>query len=232
MLAIKETDFEETYPFWDKLTRQQKDLIMANSRLVPYKKNSFIYEGEKECLGLLAIKKGSVRIYINSEDGKEITLYRLYAGDVEVLSAYCVISEITFDVNISAEDDCEVLITNAYTFGKILKENIHLENFTHRLANERFSDVMWVFQQILFMSVEKRIAIFLLDEVNANNTDTVSITHEQIAKYIGSAREVVTRTLKQFSNEGMITINRGKIKVLDKKKIKNIALQESKKIIG
>lgn len=232
MLAIKETDFEETYPFWDKLTRQQKDLMMANSRLVPYKKNSFIYEGEKECLGLLAIKKGSVRIYINSEDGKEITLYRLYAGDVEVLSAYCVISEITFDVNISAEDDCEVLITNAYTFGKILKENIHLENFTHRLANERFSDVMWVFQQILFMSVEKRIAIFLLDEVNANNTDTVSITHEQIAKYIGSAREVVTRTLKQFSNEGMITINRGKIKVLDKKKIKNIALQESKKIIG
>ena len=232
MLAIKETDFEETYPFWDKLTRQQKDLMMANSRLVPYKKNSFIYEGEKECLGLLAIKKGSVRIYINSEDGKEITLYRLYAGDVEVLSAYCVISEITFDVNISAEDDCEVLITNAYSFGKILKENIHLENFTHRLANERFSDVMWVFQQILFMSVEKRIAIFLLDEVNANNTDTVSITHEQIAKYIGSAREVVTRTLKQFSNEGMITINRGKIKVLDKKKIKNIALQESKKIIG
>ena len=232
MLAITETDFEETYPFWDKLTRQQKDLMMANSRLVPYKKNSFIYEGEKECLGLLAIKKGSVRIYINSEDGKEITLYRLYAGDVEVLSAYCVISEITFDVNISAEDDCEVLITNAYSFGKILKENIHLENFTHRLANERFSDVMWVFQQILFMSVEKRIAIFLLDEVNANNTDTVSITHEQIAKYIGSAREVVTRTLKQFSNEGMITINRGKIKVLDKKKIKNIALQESKKIIG
>ena len=91
---------------------------------------------------------------------------------------------------------------------------------------------MWVFQQILFMSVEKRIAIFLLDEVNANNTEVVSITHEQIAKYIGSAREVVTRTLKQFSNEGMITINRGKIKVLDKKKIKNIALQEPKKIIG
>jgi CRP/FNR family transcriptional regulator len=232
MLAIKESDFQETYPFWEKLTRLQKDVLMANSRLVPYKKNSFIYEGEKECLGLLAIKKGSVRIYINSEEGKEITLYRLYAGDVEVLSAYCVISEITFDVNISAEEDCEVLITNAYTFGKILKENIHLENFTHRLANERFSDVMWVFQQILFMSVEKRIAIFLLDEVNANNTDTVSITHEQIAKYIGSAREVVTRTLKQFANEDMISINRGKIKVLDKKKIKNIALQESKKIIG
>ena len=232
MLAIKESDFQETYPFWEKLTRLQKDVLMANSRLVPYKKNSFIYEGEKECLGLLAIKKGSVRIYINSEEGKEITLYRLYAGDVEVLSAYCVISEITFDVNISAEEDCEVLITNAYTFGKILKENIHLENFTHRLANERFSDVMWVFQQILFMSVEKRIAIFLLDEVNANNTDTVSITHEQIAKYIGSAREVVTRTLKQFANEDMISINRGKIKVIDKKKIKNIALQESKKIIG
>jgi CRP/FNR family transcriptional regulator, anaerobic regulatory protein len=232
MLAIKESDFQETYPFWEKLTRLQKDVLMANSRLVPYKKNSFIYEGEKECLGLLAIKKGSVRIYINSEEGKEITLYRLYAGDVEVLSAYCVISEITFDVNISAEEDCEVLITNAYTFGKILKENIHLENFTHRLANERFSDVMWVFQQILFMSVEKRIAIFLLDEVNANNTDTVSITHEQIAKYIGSAREVVTRTLKQFANDDMISINRGKIKVLDKKKIKNIALQESKKIIG
>jgi CRP/FNR family transcriptional regulator len=232
MLAFKETDFAETYSFWEKLTRAQKDLLMANSRLVPFKKNSFIYEGEKECLGLLAVKKGSIRIYINSEEGKEITLYRLYAGDVEVLSAYCVISEITFDINISAEEDSEILITNSFTFGKALKENIHLENFTHRLANERFSDVMWVFQQILFMSVEKRIAIFLLDEVNANNTETVTITHEQIAKYIGSAREVVTRTLKHFSNEEMITINRGKIKVIDKKKLKTIALQETKKIIG
>ena len=76
-------------------------------------------------------------------------------------------------------------------------------------------------QQILFMSMDKRLAIFLLDELAKTGSDTVKLTHEQIAKYIGSAREVVSRMLKYFSSEGLITSSRSEgIKIVDKKRLR------------
>ena len=79
---------------------------------------------------------------------------------------------------------------------------------------------MWVLQQVLFMSMDKRLAIFLLDEISKNHSDTVSLTHEQIAKYMASAREVVSRMLKYFATEGIVEVSRGGIKVLDKKRLR------------
>ncbi len=78
---------------------------------------------------------------------------------------------------------------------------------------------MWAMQQILFMSFDKRLAIFLIDELAKTGGDTVRLTHEQIAKYMGSAREVVTRMLKYFANEGIVTLSRGAVTVTDREKL-------------
>ena len=90
------------------------------------------------------------------------------------------------------------------------------------MATERFSDVMWAMQQILFMSFDKRLAIFLLDESSALHSDELRITHEQIAKLMGSAREVVTRMLKYFSSEGYVTLSRGTVTLTDKAGLKKL----------
>ena len=104
----------------------------------------------------------------------------------------------------------------------------HRRRMCVRIALEtalaRFSDVMWVMQQILFMSMDKRLAIFLLDEISKTGGDTVHLTHEQIAKYMGSAREVVTRMLKYFSSEGIVELSRGGIKIVDIKRLRSLSI--------
>ena len=142
-----------------------------------------------------------------------------------MLSASCVLQAVTFDVFIDAEEDSECYIISGPAFAAVADNNPEVKIFSLETAVSRFSDVMWVMQQILFMSMDKRLAIFLLDEITKNGTDTVKLTHEQIAKYMGSAREVVSRMLKYFSDEGILSSSRSEgIKILDKKKLRSLAL--------
>lgn len=157
-----------------------------------------------------------------SEEGKEITLYRLGAGDVCILSASCVLKNITFDVFIDAEQESEVILINSSVFQKICHENIYAENFSLKQTVDRFSDVMWAIEQILFMSFDKRLAIFLLDEMSKTGDNSIQLTHDQIAKYMGSAREVVSRMLKYFEKEGLVDLYRGGLKILDKDGLREI----------
>lgn len=210
------------FDFWEKLSQDEQQLIINNSFWTIFKKGQRVHGGESDCIGVLLIRSGSLRVYILSEYGREVTLYRLRAGDVCIFSASCILRDITFEVHIDAEEDCEVLVINATIFERICASNIYAENFSYRITTERFSDVMWAMQQILFMSFDKRLAIFLLDEISRTGSDTIHFTHEQIARYVGSAREVVSRMLKHFENEGLVELSRGSIKVTDKKKLKSL----------
>lgn len=213
----------KTLTFWDKLNEEQKSKIRNNTEHIHYEKYTRIHGGSYDCIGIILIKTGSLRIYILSEEGKEITLYRLRDGDICVLSASCILENITFDVHIDAETDCDVLVIDSLHYQQICRNNIHAENFTNKLVIDAFSEVMWAMEQILFMSFDKRLAIFLADESARLQTDTIELTHEQIAKYIGSAREVVSRMLKYFATEGIVELSRGGVKLIDKKRLKDIS---------
>lgn len=208
--------------FWDKINETEKELIINNISKVTYSKGYNLHSTDSECLGVLLIKNGALRVYILSEDGREVTLYRLSPGDVCVLSASCILNSITFDVHIDAEIDTDAYLVNIGAFSKLSSNNVYVENFAYKNTMERFSDVMWAMEQILFMSFDKRLAIFLLDEtIKANSTD-LHFTQEQIAKYIGSAREVVSRMLKVFQTNGILTQARGVIHIIDKDKLRNL----------
>lgn len=208
--------------FWDNLDNKEQNLILSNVHNKEFKRGENVHSGENDCVGVLLIKRGELRTYILSEDGREITLYRLTKGDVCILSASCILKNITFDVFIDAEIDSEVLIINSSVFQQVCDKNVYAENFSYEKTMERFSDVMWAMQQILFMSFDKRLAIFLIDEISRNGSDSISLTHEQIAKYIGSAREVVSRMLKYFENEGYVNLYRGGLTVKDKNGLKKL----------
>ena len=208
--------------FWDKLSESEINLLESNIANVSYTKGFNLHSTDSECLGVLLIKSGELRVYILSEDGREITLYRLSPGDVCVLSASCIINSITFDVHIDAESDTDAYLINIGAFSKLSNQNVYVENFAYKNTNERFSDVMWAMEQILFMSFDKRLAIFLLDEITKTNSNELHLTQEQIAKYIGSAREVVSRMLKVFQSEGILEQSRGSIHIIDKEKLREL----------
>lgn len=210
--------------FWDKLNEDEKKLITNNTNMIKYNKGEILHNADNECLGLVLIKTGGLRVYILSEDGREVTLYRLGNGDSCVLSASCILNNITFDVVIDAEVDTEVLILNISTFSILNKNNIYVENFSYKNTVDRFSDVMWAIEQILFMSFDKRLATFLIDEMSKTKSNEINLTHEQIAKYLGSAREVVSRMLKSFESKGILKLSRGSIQVLDKEKLRELLI--------
>lgn len=205
---------------WDKLSHQEQEALLYNTTLVRYPKGASLSSSEGNCIGMLLIKSGMLRTYLLSEEGRDITLYRMGEGEICILSASCILSSITFEVHIDAEVDTEVLVVGLPFFSQLSGQNIHVECFSYKLASERFSDVMWTMQQILFMGLDKRLAIFLLDEVSSCRSDVLHLTHEQVARYMGSAREAVTRMLKYFANEGIVKLSRGGIEILDKKKLR------------
>ena len=215
--------FKDIFPFWDNISDGDKEYICLNSRAFTYPKGAAVHDGD-ECSGVIFVRSGCLRLYIMSEDGKEITLYRLYDGDMCMLSASCVLKSITFDVFVSAEENSECYVISGPAFAAVSERNPDIRIFALETAVSRFSDVMWVMQQILFMSMDKRLAIFLSDEISRTGSDTVALTHEQIAKYIGSAREVVSRTLKYFAGEGIVEVTRRGVKILDKKRLRALTL--------
>ncbi len=215
--------FRETFPFWDSLCEADRESLINSSQHIEFKKGTNIHNGN-ECTGIILLKRGSLRMYILSDEGKEITLYRLFPGEMCMLSASCVLNSITFDVFVDSEESSDCIIVGGCAYASLADRVPEAKIFALEAALGSFSDVMWVMQQILFMSMDKRLAIFLLDEIAKQGGDTVMLTHEQIAKYMGSAREVVTRMLKYFSTEGIVSLSRGGIKIIDKKKLRELTV--------
>ncbi len=213
---------ESVFSFWNHLSPSEQSLIMDRMQVLKYPKGALVHSAGNDCLGILLIKSGELRVYMVSEEGREITLYRLGEGDVCVLSASCVLSSITFDVYIDAEVDTVLFQMPSKVFLDLSEKNIYVESFGYQISAQRFSDVMWAMQQILFMSFDQRLAIFLTDESIKTGSDTLILTHEQVAKYMGSAREVVTRMLKYFAAEKIVSLSRGAIQIVDKKKLRSL----------
>lgn len=217
----------ENLEFFSKLDELEKERILKNSIIKTYSKNQILYDHNSECLGMVVPLSGTIRVTMASENGKEINLYTLEQGDVDVLSASCVINQISFDTVMIAEDNCDVIIIPAIVVSEVQKKNIYLHSYILEIAANRFSDVMWTMQQILFMRIDQRIAIFLLDEyVKSHKNVMIKVTQEEIAKNINSAREVVTRILKRMSADDVIEIRRGKVIIKDIDYIKNLAIAD------
>ena len=218
--ATKMESVLERLPFWKLLTDSEKELVRQNAVIRLYKKGTPVYSSERECLGMLFVMQGEMRAYLLSEEGREVTLFRIYPNDLCVLSASCVISQISFDTQMSAQKDTEALIIPPNIVLFLKEKNISVRCFLYELATKRFSDVMWAMQQILFKRLDQRLALFLMQESQRLGTDTIHMTHEQIAQQISSAREAVARMLKQFSEDGLVELKRGAIRLLDQKGLK------------
>lgn len=215
--------YKEIFPFWSEISDADRDYICQNSHIFTYPMGKNIHNGN-ECSGVILVHTGSLRLYMMSEEGKDITLYRLHSGDMCMLSASCVLDAITFDVFVDAEVESTCYVISGPAFAAVSERNPCIKIFALETAVSRFSDVMWVMQQILFMSMDKRLAIFLSDESARTGSDTITLTHGQIARYMGSAREVVSRMLKYFANERIVEVSRKGIRILDKKRLRALAL--------
>ena len=215
-------DFAAYFPIWDKLTPAQQDRILTSLIHRVVERGTILHNGNTDCTGLLLIKSGLLRAYILSDEGREITIYRLFDRDFCLFSASCIMHSIQFDVVIEAEKDTDLWIIPADVYKGIMEESAPAANYTNEVMASRFSEVMWLIEQIMWKSLDKRLAGFLLEESVLEGSDLLRITHESIGNHLGSAREVVTRMLRYFQNEGMVRLARGTVEILDKEKLQEL----------
>jgi CRP/FNR family transcriptional regulator len=208
------------FPFWANLPEDDQKVLTENSRLQFYEKGSNVHGQHERCTGFIIVVSGQLRAYLLSEEGKQITLYRLLSDDICLLSASCVLKNISFSISVDAEADTEVCLTNPEVFERIAKKNPAMETYIREAISARFSEAMWVMEQTLFNKFDRRLANFLFEESALEQSDTITLTHEQIAAHLGSAREVVSRMLKYFASEGLVSVNRKGITILDRKRMK------------
>ena len=215
-------EFENYFSVWNRLTANQKNRIEKGLITRRVEKGTIIHNGNMNCTGLLLIKSGQLRAYILSDEGREITIYRLFDRDICLFSASCMMRSIQFDVTIKAEKDTELWIIPAETYKSIMEESASVSNYTNELMATRFTDVMWLIEQIMWKSLDKRVAFFLLEEASIEESDELKLTHETIANHLGTHREVITRMLRYFQNEGMVKLSRGTVTILDKAKLEHL----------
>lgn len=215
-------EFESYFPIWKQLTNTQQEKLRKHMTERFVKKGTVIHSSSAECTGLLMVKQGQLRAYMISEDGREITLYRLFDRDLCLFSASCMIRSIQFDITIESEKDTEMWVIPTEIYRQIMSESAAAANFTNEVMASRFSEVMWLMDQILWKRFDSRLAEFLLKEASIEGTNTLRITHETIGKHLGNPREVVTRMLKYFSEEGLVKLSRGTAELCDVKGLQKL----------
>lgn len=202
--------------FWDHLTDPEKKSVEHIAMIREYRKGSILHALEGDCLGLVVVLAGSVRAFMTSEEGREITLYHIGEGECDVLTAACILYQITFDTQMVLEEDSRILIIPTSVLAGLKQNNIYVRSFIYEILTERFSDVMWTIQQILFYGIDQRVAAYL---INHSENGVVRATHEQIAREINSVREVVARIIRRFAEDGIVETGRSRIVIADRDRL-------------
>ena len=212
-------EFQSYFPIWDRLTAQQQGILSGSKVRRLVKKGTVIHNGG-ECSGLLLIKSGQLRAYILSDEGREITIYRLFDRDMCLFSASCMMNSLQFDISVEAEKDSDLWVIPSEVYREIMRESAPAANYTNELMAARFSEVMWLIEQIMWKRMDQRVAAFLLEEAAIEGANQLKITHEAIANHLGTHREVITRMLRYFQSEGMVKLSRGTVELTGEAQLK------------
>lgn len=206
-------ELRDFFPVWNRLTPTQQGILAVNVLQRTVHKNTLLHNGSMDCTGLLLVECGQLRAYILSDEGREITLYRLLDGDICLFSASCMMRSIQFEVMIEAEKDTQLWSIPADIYRSVMEQSAPLANFTNEVMADRFSDVMWLLEQILWKRFDQRLAGFLLEESVLEGSTVLKLTHETIGSHLGNPREVVTRMLRYFQSEGLVKLTRGTVEI-------------------
>ena len=210
-----------SFPFYSALSEEERKLLDASLREHGFVQGAQVHGGE--CTGLLLVKEGRLRAYTMSEEGREITLYRLERGDVCLLSASCVLKGLQVDLFISAETDARIFLLPAEVYRRLAERSAAVSSFANELMARRFSEVMWVLSEVLNKKFDARLAALLVEEAGYAGGAEVRLTHEQLAGHLGTVREAVSRMLKYFEREGYVSLFRGGVRIRDFAALRTLA---------
>jgi len=211
-----ENRLKTLFPFLLELPEKTYRTIINSGRYETAHIGETLMEEGRVCLGIALVMSGSIRIYKISETGREVTLYRIRPGETCVLAASCMLGGMTFPIIAEAEQETELFMIPKQTFETEFARSSVMQRFIFRQNAEKLVDIISVLDDIAFERIDKRLIRYLLA-----NGDTLKTTHEKIAMELGTAREVVSRLLKDFENQGLVGLRRGSVKIKKRRQLEN-----------
>ena len=203
---------EKIFPFWFEINQNDRAKIILSSRVLSLKKNAIFFNSH-ELNGLLFLKSGKLRFFLSSLDSRELPLYYLNSMEVEFFENFNDKTITTIlDIAFIVEKNSEILLIPCSVLNLFRNKYSIMEKFLHNLTREKFSKSLLSLQDILLIPLKDRLLKFLY---SLNKTE-IFLTHEEIAKNLGSSREVISRNLKVLEKENFLKINRKKIIILDR----------------
>lgn len=216
-------ELSDFFPFWEQLSPQEQKLLEESATPRTYKKGAILHDGTQDCTGLLLLTDGQMRAYTVTEEGRELTLFRLLPGEICMFSGYCAVSSIPFPVTVEAWEPTQVLVIPSAVYRRLMDTSLPVARFTSEMMAARLSEMMWLMDQILSKGMDSRLAALLLEECGIANSKTLHTTHDQLARQLSSAREVISRMLKYFQTEKLVSLSRGTITILDEKALEMLS---------
>jgi CRP/FNR family transcriptional regulator len=202
------------FPFLKDAPEEVRKELLDHAALARIPKGEFIFFEEDECKHLALMLSGNVRVYKPAESGREITLYRLGKGDSCILTASCIFSQNNFPAVAVTEEDSEAVVIPSSVFREWINSYEIWRDFVFKLLSRSLSEVIATVEEVAFRRMDMRIAEFLVNS-SRTGSDGIKITHQDIASELGTSREVVSRILKHFEYEKLISMGRGTIVIRD-----------------
>ncbi len=202
------------FPAFDALDEQSAQLLAQSARIVTVPAGTVLFQEGGQCGAYVLVLDGSVRVQKVAENGREIVLYRVEGGQACVLTTNCLISNDDYSAQGIAETKVRALMVPASTFRSLLDRSPVFRNFVFSAYATRISDLLLLIEEVAFGRIDVRLANWLRQ--HANGVGEIRATHQEIAVELGTAREVISRQLKEFERRGWVKLFRGRVDLLDR----------------
>lgn len=220
-MALSGTDWLDAFPDLARLEPEARGLLAAEGMRVHVPRGTVLFQAGALCQSYLMVLDGSVRVQMVSESGREIVLYRVARGETCILTTACLMTRAGYSAEGVAETDIDAVALGAQAFQALLACSAVFRAFVFASFGNRLTGMMALVEEVAFGRIDLRLARFLLDHRDpAGGLDT---THQTLAVELGTAREVVSRQLKEFERRGLVELARGRVLVRDPKGLETVA---------
>ncbi|MDX1812177.1 MAG: Crp/Fnr family transcriptional regulator [Gammaproteobacteria bacterium] len=213
MHQVEHAGWLNFFPRLKQLNSPAWNRMLTHSNHIQLKQGGMIFKAGEACQNYLFILSGTVRVKKSGNSGHELTLYRLYTGQVCEITTTCLLANQTYQVEAVAETEVRAVLVPKQYFHEALRETPEFREYVYSSLDKRLNVLLDFIEEVAYEPIDIRLARCLLENKNASNE--VRVTHYQLATMLGTAREVVSRSLKSMENSGAIKRSRGCVKILN-----------------
>lgn len=207
----------ELYPVLSGIRKELRERLSSELQTVQVQTGTVLFDETQPCLGFPFLLHGSIRVIKTSDNGRELPLYRVFPGESCIVSSSCLLGHAEYNARGIADGDTTLVVVPRPLFDELLEEST-FRDFVFQLFSERIADLMRLVEEVAFQRLDQRLAALLLGKGRVVRT-----THQHLADELGSVREMVSRLLKVFSEQNLVSLGREQIEILDPAKLRELA---------